>query len=75
VGQLCGVNQVNDSTFIVSCWPGEVYIAQSGVSTKILDTKEVKQNAADAWYIPSKNLYLIPTFFANTVMAYKIEQK
>lgn len=70
-----GVNQINDSTFIVSCWPGEVYIAQNGVSTKILDTKEVKQNAADAWYISSKNLYLVPTFFANTVMAYKIEQK
>ncbi|MFN8417016.1 MAG: lipoprotein [Cytophagaceae bacterium] len=70
-----GVNQVDDSTFIISCWPGEVYIAQNGVSTKILDTKEVKQNAADAWYIKEKNLYLVPTFFANTVMAYKIEQK
>jgi hypothetical protein len=70
-----GVNQVDDSTFIVSCWPGEVYIAQNGVSSKILDTKEVKQNAADAWYISSKNMYLVPTFFANTIMAYKIEQK
>jgi len=70
-----GVNQVNDSTFIISCWPGEVYIAQKDSVTKILDTKEVKQNAADAWYIASKNLYLVPTFFANTVMAYKIEQK
>lgn len=62
--------------YIVSNWAGEVYFAakdlDGAVATKILDTKAAKINAADIAIIPGKNILLIPTFFANTVDAYKI---
>jgi len=62
--------------YIISTWPGEVYFAANDIkgeaAVKILDTKEAKINAADISIIPDKNILLIPTFFANTVDAYKI---
>ncbi|AUC81833.1 gluconolaconase [Lacinutrix sp. Bg11-31] len=62
--------------YIVSNWEGEVYFVSKTLkgeaATKILDTKDEKINAADIAIIPNKNILLIPTFFANTVDAYKI---
>jgi len=62
--------------YIVSSWAGEVYFAakdlKGAAATKILDTKKAKINAADIAIISKRNILLIPTFFANTVDAYKI---
>lgn len=62
--------------YIVSTWAGEVYFVANGLkgeaATKIMDTKDAKINAADICVLPKRNILLVPTFFANTVDAYKI---
>lgn len=64
------------SDFIISNWNGEIYyVAANGQVKKILDTKAEKINAADIASIPEKNLLLVPTFFANTLVAYEIKRK
>jgi len=39
----------------------------------LMDTSDQKINAADFEYIPDKNLHMVPTFFANTVVAYQLK--
>ncbi|PSR56512.1 ATP/GTP-binding protein [Adhaeribacter arboris] len=61
--------------FIISNWNGEInYVTASGQVTKLLDTKAEKVNAADIEFIPEQNLLLVPTFFANKVVAYQVEK-
>jgi hypothetical protein len=70
-----GVMQISKNEYIISCWPGEVYYVNDSLVQKILDTKAVKLNAADAWYIDAENLLIVPTFFGNSVMAYTITKQ
>lgn len=62
--------------YLVSTWPGELFFVdknhQGETANKILDTKEEKLNAADISIIPEENILLVPTFFGNKVVAYKI---
>ncbi|HEY3405750.1 MAG TPA: ATP/GTP-binding protein [Ohtaekwangia sp.] len=66
-----GIVMTGKNEFIISCWAGEVYfVAADGKVTKLLDTKDQKVNSADVDYnSKSKTLY-VPTFFANSVVAY-----
>lgn len=67
-----GVEKYRDDYF-VSNWNGEVYhLTADWKKTKLIDTKEQKLNAADIEIVESKNLLLVPTFFGNKVVAYKI---
>ncbi len=68
-----GLMHVKGDEYIVSCWPGEVYYVKGSSVEKILDTKAQKKNTADAWYIESEKLLIIPTFFGNTVAAYTVQ--
>ena len=68
-----GIAAVGDD-YLVSSWHGEVYhVDQNGSTTKLLDTKDAKINAADIDYSQSKNLLLVPTFFGNKVVAYRLD--
>ncbi|WP_299253430.1 ATP/GTP-binding protein [uncultured Cytophaga sp.] len=67
-----GVMQVSKKEYIISCWPGEVYYINDTLVEKILDTKAAKLNAADACYVDTEQLLIVPTFFGNSVMAYTI---
>lgn len=59
--------------FIVSNWNGEVYYVTADYrKKKILDTKKVGSNAADIEYLIDEQLLLVPTFFGNSVVAYKV---
>lgn len=68
-----------DKGYIISTWQGEVFFvdkhSKDTKAVKILDTKAEKLNAADISIIPEKNILLVPTFFGNSVMAYKINIK
>lgn len=68
-----GVVRVDKNTYLISSWPGEVYyVNEKGESQKLLDTKDQKISAADIEYdSKSKTLY-VPTFYANSVMAYSL---
>jgi len=64
------------SDFIISNWNGEInYVSAKGEVTKLLDTKTDKVNAADIAYLPEQKLLLVPTFFANKLVAYEVKTK
>ncbi|MDZ7606331.1 MAG: hypothetical protein U5K79_12260 [Cyclobacteriaceae bacterium] len=63
-----------DGNYLVSDWNGEVfYIDNSGNKTSLLNTKAQKKNTADIWFISEEQLLLVPTFFDNRVVAYKLQ--
>ena len=60
--------------FVYSNWNGEVYyITANWEAKKVLDTKDTKANAADISINSKNGELLVPTFFDNRVVAYKIE--
>ncbi len=68
-----GVVAMGDN-YIVSGWNGAVFhITGSGEKTLLLDTQDIKMNAADIEFISDKKLLLVPTFFGNTVAAYEVK--
>lgn len=70
-----GIVLVGKDEYIVSSWGGEIYyVDANGKSTKMLDTKEQKLNSADIDYDPKTQTVFVPTFFGNTVMAYKFKK-
>lgn len=68
-----GIGIVDDNSYLVSNWHGEVYYVEKGKDkVKLLDTKDQKMNTADITYIPEQNMLLVPTFSDNRVVAYKL---
>ncbi|MFY0627279.1 MAG: hypothetical protein JXR07_13345 [Reichenbachiella sp.] len=68
-----GINAIGDD-LIISCWIGKIYLVKPDGSISVLiDLEEDKRGTADAWYIDSINTLFVPTFFGNTVIAYKVE--
>lgn len=62
-----------ENDFIISNWNGEInFVSAKGEIKNLLDTKAEKINAADIDFIPELNLLLVPTFFANSLVAYEI---
>ena len=73
IGRVDGIIQLEGGHFITSSWSGEVYFISNDLKTqKILDTSGEKINAADIDYIPEENLLIVPTFYDNRLMAYKV---
>ena len=74
-GIIDGVKTDKDGNYLVSHWEGKLYrITPQGQITKILDTTAPEINEADFEYIVEKNLIIIPTFFDNRLIAYKIKE-
>ncbi len=72
-GGTDGLKPVGKDKYIISDWAGKVRLVGKNTETVILsDTTGQKINAADLEYIPGKNMILIPTFFDNRVVAYKL---
>lgn len=68
-----GIAAVGEN-YLISSWNGEIYfVDQTGSTTKLLDTKAEKINAADIDYIEDQNMLLVPTFFGNKVVAYRLD--
>ncbi len=69
-----GVEPVGNGDFITTAWGGWVYyVSADGNVETILDLTSVKKNTADIGYDPAKRIVYIPTFFAKTVAAYKVQ--
>jgi len=67
-----GLELLPDRNFIVSCWAGIIYhIKADGTKTKILDVQG-KMNTADIGYDDKSKTLYVPTFNANSVIAYKL---
>jgi len=72
-GGIDGLEWFANDKFLVSNWSGEVDIINpSSDKIIIFDTSSKGINAADIEYIPEKKMLLVPTFFDNRVMAYKL---
>jgi outer membrane protein assembly factor BamB len=70
-----GLEKISATAFIKSDWQGRVHLVEPGKEKiELTNTIEQKVNAADIEYIPEQNLMLVPTFFDNRVVAYKISK-
>ncbi len=74
IGAGDGITPTNEpDTYLVSDWNGEIFIISKMMGKQsLLNTKQESKNTADIWFIPEENLLLIPTFFDNRVVAYKL---
>ncbi len=62
--------------FLTSDWEGRTFfVTKEGEVKKLLDTRAQKINAADIGFVPEKNLVIIPTFYKDKIVAYKLIEK
>jgi len=74
-GGIDGIEMVSDDKYVISDWVGTIQLISPTDSVKILlDTKPDKINAADIEFIVDENLLLVPTFYDNRVVAYRLNQ-
>lgn len=71
-GGIDGLETIGNGNFIFSNWSGRIHVSDLGNVVTLLDTTEEQKNTADIDFIPGKNIVLVPTFFGNTVEAYKL---
>ena len=73
-GGIDGIKPIGGGRYVISDWKGKTQVIQSGKQPLVLlDTTAAKINAADFEYITDRNLILIPTFFDNRVVAYRLK--
>jgi len=71
-GFIDGLRIDNEGNYLVSLWHGILYrVTPEGKVTEILDTSTPGTYSADFEYTKEKKLLIIPTFFGNTIAAYK----
>ncbi len=72
-GGIDGLKKIRKGVYIVSDWKGKTQLIGINKAPEVLvDTSTDKINAADLEYIPDQKLLLIPTFFDNRVVAYRL---
>lgn len=71
-GGVDGLEKTDKNEFVFSNWPGRIFIHRNGKNIKLLDSTEEKINTADLDYARKPNLVLVPTFFDNRIVAYRI---
>ena len=69
-----GLRSDGKGNYLISDWQGKTSLVdKNGKITVLLDTTKFKINSADSEYISDMNLLIIPTFFDNRIVAYKVE--
>ncbi|MBW8687974.1 SMP-30/gluconolactonase/LRE family protein [Chitinophaga rhizophila] len=69
-----GIVMLMPGKFIVTSWIGTIYYVAANAPVQLLsDTRAEKINTADLGYNPKDKIIYVPTFFNNTVIAYKID--
>jgi sugar lactone lactonase YvrE len=73
-GGIDGIVPDGKGNYLISDWEGHIHLINPNKEkVKLLDTTTENINAADIDYVISKKMLLVPTFFDNRVMAYKLE--
>lgn len=73
-GSIDGLVPDGNGNFLISDWQGSIHlVSTSKQKEKLTDTTPAKVNAADIDYIASQKLLLVPTFSANSVVAYELQ--
>ncbi|MFD2932957.1 SMP-30/gluconolactonase/LRE family protein [Spirosoma flavum] len=69
-----GIVPEGKGNYFVSDWNGQVFhVNADGTKEQLLDTREQKINSADIDYVAKKKLLIVPTFFKNKLVAYRVE--
>lgn len=69
-----GIVSVGNGNYVISRWNGQVhYVTAEGETTLLLDTEPEEVQSADIGFYPEERLVLVPTFFSNKVVAYRLE--
>ncbi|MGE5419755.1 MAG: ATP/GTP-binding protein [Chloroflexota bacterium] len=59
--------------YLVTDWDGQIFLINPDFSkTTLLNTKKIQMNTADIEFIPEESLLIVPAFFKNCVVAYKL---
>ena len=70
-----GLRSDGKGNYFISDWRGKTsLVTASGQIIVLIDTTALKINSADLEYIKTRKLLLIPTFFANRVVAYTVKE-
>jgi sugar lactone lactonase YvrE len=73
-GGTDGLENVKGNDFLVSVWSGAIwYVPASGEKELLFDGKPTESRTADFGWDPKTNTVYVPTFFKNSVIAYKVE--
>lgn len=69
-----GIVTDGKDNYFVSDWNGQLFfVDEAGEKQQLLDTRPAKLNTADIEYVKKARLLLVPTFFGNKVVAYRVE--
>lgn len=71
-GGVDGLEKNDNGEFVYSNWQGRIFIHKNGQNIKLLDTVDQKINSADIDYIFDEKIILVPTFFNNKIVAYRL---
>lgn len=73
LGHGDGIADVGDGRYLLTDWQGRIFFmdADNEVTT-LLDTRKDEIYSADIAYYIEKNILLVPTFFDNRVVAYRL---
>ena len=75
-GGTDGIENVSGDDFLVSCWQGAIwYVHADGSKELLLDTRTEKRNTADIGFDPKTKIVYVPTFWKNSVVAYKLSEE
>lgn len=73
-GGTDGIENVTGNDFLVSCWQGAIwYVDGKGEKTLLLDTKQESKNTADIGFDAATKTVFVPTFWKNSIVAYKVQ--
>ncbi len=69
-----GIVPEGKGNYFVSDWNGQIFhVNADGTKEQLLDTRAGKVNSADIDYVAKKKLLIVPTFYKNSLVAYKVE--
>ncbi len=72
-GMIDGLRAYGSHGYFMSNWKGRTqYVKRTGEVRVLVDTTPQKIQSADLEYVPGKRLLVIPTFFHNKVMGYRV---
>jgi len=73
-GGVDGLENVKGDDFLVTAWGGAIwYVNADGSKALLFDGKAEKTNTADIGWDPKTSTVYAPTFFKNTVIAFKLD--
>ena len=73
-GGTDGIENISGNDFIVSCWQGVVwYVSANGDKQQLLDSRPENKNSADIGIDAKNKIIYVPTFWRNTIVAYRVK--